>query len=182
MTNPCANLSLLLYWIRFRLRLRLCVLRAPTFVNCAYISSTTPSSFMTVSRAASRLSFVKGDLFTAPQKSTLVHACNTQGSWGGGIAYTFKQKFPAAFKEYKQHCEQYGEDLLGSCFIIAPDNEDGHAVACLFTSRRPGNLRDDPESILAATKSAVKDLLKKNKEGWPLHAWYEYCSLGLRST
>lgn len=128
------------------------------------------------SRAAAKLAFVKGDLFTAPPKSILVHACNTRGSWGGGIALSFKKKFPKAYNEYRQHCEKYGDDLLGSCFVVPPDSDNEHAVACLFTSRRPGAFRDDKETILAATETAVKDLLNQNEQGWPLHAWYAPCT------
>ncbi|KAF8195532.1 hypothetical protein BJ912DRAFT_1056765 [Pholiota molesta] len=95
---------------------------------------------------APNLSYIAGDLFLAPPNSILVHACNTQGSWGAGIALAFK---------------------LGTCLLIPGDVHD---IACLFTSRAYGKRKDTPEEILAATQGAVQDLLKQNVQGKALHA------------
>ncbi|PLN86633.1 putative ADP-ribose 1''-phosphate phosphatase [Aspergillus taichungensis] len=53
---------------------------------------------------------VQGDLFDAPDGAALIHACNCQGSWGKGIAEAFKKKYPAAFKIYRAHCQEYLEN------------------------------------------------------------------------
>lgn len=45
-----------------------------------------------------------GDLFAAPKQTILIHACNTRGTWGAGIAAAFKFHYPAAFKVYNTHC------------------------------------------------------------------------------
>src|SRR5262245_35871573 len=110
----------------------------------------------------SKLVYVTGDLFAAPQGSILVHACNTVGSWGAGIALAFQSKYPQAFRQYAAHCKEHGsDDLIGSCFLIRGETHD---IACLFTSRAYGKRKDTPEEILGATRTAVQDLLKQNKE------------------
>ncbi|KAJ3508916.1 hypothetical protein NLJ89_g5497 [Agrocybe chaxingu] len=118
--------------------------------------------------AMSKLTYVKGDLFAAPAGSILVQACNTQGSWGAGIAVAFKDKYPAAFQQYKAHCETHGQALVGTCLLIPGET---HVVACLFTSRAYGRRKDAPADILAATQTAVQDLIDQNVDGKPLHAW-----------
>lgn len=116
----------------------------------------------------SSLIYVEGDLFTAPDHSILVHACNTLGSWGSGIALTFRQKYPAQFEQYKAHCESHGPALVGTCLLIPGDKHD---IACLFTSRAYGSHKDKPADILAATRNAVRDLESKNIDKKALHAW-----------
>ncbi|KAG7088960.1 hypothetical protein E1B28_012905 [Marasmius oreades] len=116
----------------------------------------------------SKLTHVKGDLFSAPPGSILVHACNTVGSWGGGIAVAFKDRYPSHFEVYKAHCEDHGpETLIGTCLLLPGEVHD---VACLFTSRAYGKRKDKPEQILAATKMAVLDLVRQNTGDKGLHA------------
>ncbi|CAA7261475.1 unnamed protein product [Cyclocybe aegerita] len=115
----------------------------------------------------SNLKYLKGDLFTAPSGSILVQACNTQGSWGAGIAIAFKEKYPAAFQQYEAHCKTHGQALVGTCLLIPGET---HAIACLFTSRAYGRRKDAPADILAATQTAVQDLIDQNVDGKPLHA------------
>jgi ADP-ribose 1''-phosphate phosphatase len=118
----------------------------------------------------SKLVYVTGDLFAAPQGSILVHACNTVGSWGAGIALAFRSKYPQAFQQYAAHCKDHdADDLIGSSLLIPGEPHD---IACLFTSRAYGKRKDTPEEILDATRTAVRDLLRQNKERKPLHAWY----------
>ncbi|OJJ34795.1 hypothetical protein ASPWEDRAFT_39881 [Aspergillus wentii DTO 134E9] len=50
---------------------------------------------------------IEGDLFDAPDGTALIHACNCQGSWGGGIAKAFKDQYPAAFEKYRAHCRSF---------------------------------------------------------------------------
>ncbi|KAF7317904.1 S5A-REDUCTASE domain-containing protein [Mycena kentingensis (nom. inval.)] len=111
---------------------------------------------------------IVGDLFAAPAHTILIHACNTRGSWGAGIAAAFKDRFPAAFGIYNAECKKHGAELLGKCLLIRGAEYD---VACLFTSRDYGKRVDPPEQILAATRSAVQHLLEQNKDPVkPLHA------------
>jgi ADP-ribose 1''-phosphate phosphatase len=116
----------------------------------------------------SNLVYVEGDLFTAPDHSILVHACNTLGSWGSGIALAFRHNYPAQFAQYQAHCETHGQALVGTCLLIPGDKHD---IACLFTSRAYGKHKDNPADILAATRKAVKDLEAKNIDNKALHAW-----------
>ncbi|KAF8158212.1 ADP-ribose 1''-phosphate phosphatase [Crassisporium funariophilum] len=115
----------------------------------------------------SKLSYIQGDLFSAPDNSILVHACNTLGSWGGGIAIAFRENYPTQFQLYKAHCKAHGQELVGTCLLIPGDKHD---IACLFTSRAYGRRKDTPAEILAATRTAVKDLQDKNTTNKALHA------------
>ncbi|KUL86413.1 hypothetical protein ZTR_08153 [Talaromyces verruculosus] len=51
-----------------------------------------------------KITDIEGDLFDAPDGAVLIHACNCLGSWGGGIAKVFQNKYPAAYKIYNAHC------------------------------------------------------------------------------
>lgn len=128
----------------------------------------------------SNLIYVTGDLFSAPPGSILVHACNTQGSWGAGIAAAFRTKFPSHYESYQNTCKQHGADLLGTCLVIRGEGlESGseYDIACLFTSKAYGRRKDKPELILQSTRSAVEDLILQNSgEMKPLHAWYLHFS------
>jgi ADP-ribose 1''-phosphate phosphatase len=116
------------------------------------------------------VTYITGDLFLAPPNSILIHACNTLGSWGAGIALAFRSKFPDAFEIYKAHCKAHSnEELIGTCLVIR-SREGGHDIACLFTSRAYGRRKDPPEEILNATRGAIKDLQRQNDEGKALHA------------
>ncbi|ODH29719.1 hypothetical protein ACO22_03689 [Paracoccidioides brasiliensis] len=50
---------------------------------------------------------IQGDLFDAPEGVSLIHACNCQGSWGRGVAQGFREKYPAAYRIFRAHCQQY---------------------------------------------------------------------------
>ncbi|KAH9480582.1 ADP-ribose 1''-phosphate phosphatase [Psilocybe cubensis] len=114
------------------------------------------------------ISHIKASLFSAPAGTILVHACNTHGAWGSGIALAFRDIYPAAYGVYRAHCQAHGESLVGTCLLIPGD--DAHDIACLFTSRAYGRRKDAPAQILAATRAAVMDLLEKNVSNKPLHA------------
>ena len=117
-----------------------------------------------------------GDLFNAPDNSILIHACNCRGHWGGGIATAFRRHYPMAYKRHRMYCGSASSlnDLLGTAQLIAPCEKDGkkHYVACLFTSRRFGLAKDSPSDILAATETAMKDLMaqisKLSPQGMPV--------------
>jgi ADP-ribose 1''-phosphate phosphatase len=125
-----------------------------------------------------------GDLFAnAPTGSILVHACNTQGAWGGGIATAFKERFPQAYEVYHTTCKENGDLLLRRALLIDPQEEDtkangggkGYAIACLFTSRKFGKRKDSKNVILQSTKTAIvqlKELLaQKGVQDWPIYGW-----------
>ncbi|TFK20614.1 hypothetical protein FA15DRAFT_646846 [Coprinopsis marcescibilis] len=113
------------------------------------------------------ISYVTGDLFSAPEGSILVQACNTKGAWGAGIALAFRERFPEEFQTYKAYCNEHGDSLVGTCLLIPGSRR---SIACLFTSKAYGRNKDKPPQILAQTKSALEDLIRKNKNGNELHA------------
>ncbi|KAJ7745437.1 hypothetical protein DFH07DRAFT_16528 [Mycena maculata] len=122
---------------------------------------------MSQSALPHKITHIKADIFAAPPNTILVHACNTRGSWGAGIAVAFQARYPAAFVEYKNTCKKQGEELLGTCLLIRGETHD---VACLFTSKDYGRRVDSPAEILKATRLAVADLLRQNEEGKELHS------------
>lgn len=109
------------------------------------------------------LEYRKGNLFDAPAGAALMHSCNCQGSWSSGVALTFKQKFPAAFKAYEKHCldvrpRWFNErsPLVGSQYSVW---SSGSLIVCLFTSDKYGSLVDPPEMVLDATRKALNEFL-----------------------
>ncbi|KAJ5970209.1 uncharacterized protein N7479_000127 [Penicillium vulpinum] len=127
-----------------------------------------------------------GDLFDAPNGAALIHACNCKGAWGAGIARAFRERYPAAYEIYRQHCLMYQEqpvtntitDLrdedpqptlvvhrpLGTALIIPPQQSDfslhrrRHWIICLFTSVHYGSRRDSEDMIVNSTFAALQHL------------------------
>lgn len=102
-----------------------------------------------------QIEYRTGSLFDAPPGALLVHACNSQGVWGSGIALEFKKRFPEAYKYYKTVCDESRHDnLVGH--IVLP----GDSVACLITSWGYGQNVSPPHMILQATETAFRQLLR----------------------
>ncbi|KAK1230835.1 ADP-ribose 1''-phosphate phosphatase [Marasmius sp. AFHP31] len=119
----------------------------------------------------SNITHITGDLFKAPTGAILVHACNTLGSWGGGIAVAFKERYPSHFETYNAHCKAHtSAELIGTCLVLRGGTEGAHDVACLFTSKAYGKRTDTPDEILDATRKAVLDLVRQNEGNKDLHA------------
>lgn len=110
---------------------------------------------------------IKGSLFDAPNGSMLIHACNTKGVWGSGIAKEFKSRYPEAYKLYRLHCKTYGDTLIGTCYIIRLEHL-ATPIACLFTSRGYGNKVDKPELIVENTVDAVAHMIALNVTDLPM--------------
>ena len=93
----------------------------------------------------------------------LSDACNTQGSWGAGVAFTFKKRYPRAYSIYHNHCKSRPSEiprLTGTCLLISPQQGDSkkHWIACLFTSPRYGRQKAAADKILEYTAAALEDL------------------------
>ena len=118
------------------------------------------------------LEYRKGNLFQAEGPNTiLVHACNTQGSWGAGIAVEFAKRYPQYYKEYRQKCDKYGKTLLGMAIQFrGVMSNPGQAIACLFTSSGYGSNRDTEKRILLSTQAAVECLLGTLPEDVEIHS------------
>lgn len=113
-----------------------------------------------------KITTIKGNLFMAPKGSILLHACNTKGIWGAGIAAQFAKRFPGAHQVYRRSCLAKGSELLGTCLLIKCTD---YTVGCLFTSRDIGYRVDKPVLILAATRLAIADLIRQNDQNTPMH-------------
>ena len=77
------------------------------------------------------------------------------------------QQYPAAFHIYKSHCKSNTASyLLSTTLLIPPQPNDArkHWIACLFTSIDYGRRKGNVQSILDATKDALKDLKKQVEE------------------
>jgi ADP-ribose 1''-phosphate phosphatase len=89
-------------------------------------------------------------LFDAPKGSVLVHACNTKGVWGSGIAATFRELFPKAHKAYVTHCRKFG--LVGTAPIF---EDNGYFICCLLTSSGFAETLDSKDIINVNTVLAL---------------------------
>lgn len=113
------------------------------------------------------IAYISGDLFshraTGPFESVYAHACNCQGSWGAGVAAAFRKRFPAAYREYSDHCgKNESLRLLGTCLVIpALLNDQRVYIACLFTSDFAGKRKMAPAEIVKWTDLAMGDLLSQ---------------------
>jgi ADP-ribose 1''-phosphate phosphatase len=97
----------------------------------------------------------QGNLFDAPKGSLIVHACNTHGAWGAGIASDFARLYPEYHKAYAQMCAKHGNNLLGTALILQGKR---HKVGCLFTSTGYGHKALYQSDILKATFHSLVDL------------------------
>ncbi|KAF2249306.1 hypothetical protein BU26DRAFT_519424 [Trematosphaeria pertusa] len=120
-----------------------------------------------------KLTYHEGDIFGAPDNTVLIHACNTQGSWGAGIAAAFRTKYPQAYKAYRNHCLAQHDPKTdpvrtGTCLLIPPCETNPktakHWIGCLFTSAKYGKAKDKPAVILRNTAPAMRDLMRQVSE------------------
>lgn len=114
----------------------------------------------------SKITTIKGNLFDAPKGSIIIHACNTKGVWGSGIAKEFAKRFPKAKDTYAQYCKDYGASLIGTCLLIT---EGDYTIGCLFTSKNYGKHVSKPAKILENTKDAVTHMIALNTEDKEFH-------------
>ncbi|OAL03715.1 hypothetical protein IQ06DRAFT_291420 [Phaeosphaeriaceae sp. SRC1lsM3a] len=122
--------------------------------------------------ATLQLTYHTGDIFTAPPRTLLIHACNTQGHWGAGIAKAFKTLYPKGYKVHHDFCaKEHGKDNVvptGTAQLITPvdrksgeeDGNGGHWIGCLFTSARYGKKKDKPDEIVKHTGESMEMLLE----------------------
>ena len=122
----------------------------------------------------------EGDLFSAP-KGVICHQVNCKGNMGRGVAKTFREKFPHAFKQYVEYCHAFeGKDILGDVLIMREDpyNVD---TCCMFA-------QDDWRGYGCNTDYAafhqccdeIKDYIYNTKEyNYPINMPYNIgCGLG----
>jgi ADP-ribose 1''-phosphate phosphatase len=113
-----------------------------------------------------QLTYHKGDMFAiAPKGCLLIHACNTQGHWGAGVAKAFKLKYPKAYADHNKFCtEEHSKSNpvpTGSTQLLAPrDGDKQHWIGCVFTSAKYGKAKDKPAVIISNTVKSMQMLLE----------------------
>jgi ADP-ribose 1''-phosphate phosphatase len=113
-----------------------------------------------------QLTYHKGDMLAdAPKNCLLVHACNTKGVWGSGIAKAFKEQYPKAYAAHRMYCTKEHTKSnpvrTGTAQLLAHrDDSKQDWIGCLFTSARFGNSRDKPDRILKNTGESMQMLLE----------------------
>ncbi|CCC67580.1 hypothetical protein NCAS_0A10220 [Naumovozyma castellii] len=116
--------------------------------------------------------YITGDILKPkPYPRIIIHSCNCNGSWGGGIAYQLAVKYPEAETVYMNHCTKYGSKLLGSSLLIPSFKDSDVLIACLFTSSFGGSSHDHSSSILRYTEEAINDLINTiaTEKGGPIY-------------
>lgn len=142
--------------------------KPPTHYSPADLPNNfSPKPDTTLSSQILTLKSHNGSIFDhAPPRALLVHACNTQGSWGAGIAKAFKEQYPRAFSIYRSFCTvthnpKTNPVPVGTALLIAPvDQGQDHWIGCLFTSASYGKKKDAKGKILEATAPAMRMLLE----------------------
>jgi ADP-ribose 1''-phosphate phosphatase len=113
-----------------------------------------------------QLTYHTGDMFKdAPKNTLLIHACNTQGHWGAGIAKAFKDRYPKAYAAHHKFCAKEHDKTkpipTGTAQLLAPvDSGAQHWIGCLFTSEKYGKAKDKPDMIVKNTGASMKMLLE----------------------
>lgn len=112
-----------------------------------------------------QLTYQVGDIFDAPKNCLIIHACNTEGHWGAGIALAFKKRYPKAYAAHNKYCTKDHNKVnpvpTGTTQLLAPvDGEPEHWVGCLFTSALYGKAKDNPAQILESTEASMVMLLE----------------------
>lgn len=103
-------------------------------------------------------------LFDAPADAIIVHACNSQGVWGSGIAKPFKEKYAHSYLDYNRFCADFNMSRGTACGRAGMSSfhaSEPHWVGWIVTSHNYGELKDSPELIKINTTMALQELCKK---------------------
>lgn len=102
---------------------------------------------------------VKGDLLSVTE-GVIVHGCNCQGVMGSGVALAIRNKYPKAYYDYLDYCQQYsdkrsmGKNLLGQvCYSWVTDKL---VIANAFTQHFYGK-----DGKQYASYAAVEDVFQE---------------------
>ena len=114
-------------------------------------------------------------LFDAPRDSIIIHACNSQGVWGSGIAKAFKEKYPQSFGDYTNFCKIANHERGTACGRAALSSypvDEPHWVGWIVTSHHYASQKDPVDLIKIHTTMALMELCKKvymthPKDQWP---------------
>lgn len=103
-------------------------------------------------------------LFEVEKETIIVHACNSQGVWGSGIAKVFKEKYPHSFVDYNKFCLLANEErgtACGRASLSTYHESEPHWVGWIVTSHHYGHFKDSPDLIKIHTTLALHELCKK---------------------
>lgn len=89
-----------------------------------------------------------GDLLSV-QQGIIVHGCNARGVMGSGVAAQVKQKYPAAYEEYKRHDGKYQLGMIIPA-LVAPNLVIINAITQKDYGRIEGRLYADYDAIKIA--------------------------------
>lgn len=106
----------------------------------------------------------KISLFDVPKGEIIVHACNSQGVWGSGIAKPFKEKYPESFKDYNKFVLNLNEERGTACGrggLSSHVFSEDHWVGWIVTSHNYSSLKDSPDLIKIQTTLALRDFCTK---------------------
>lgn len=74
---------------------------------------------------------VDGDLLKA-KENIICHQCNTEGLFGGGLAYSIKQFYPICEKQTMEFVNVKKDNLLGNYYLYVK-KKDNKIIANCFT-------------------------------------------------
>lgn len=113
----------------------------------------------------SNIVYKKGNILTLKKyPRILIHSCNTDGAWGGGIAYQLALRYPHAEQDYIDICKGQGSRLLGKCALIPSYGDENLLIACLFTLSFSDSMGDSKRIILENTRKSLDHLHQLLKE------------------
>jgi ADP-ribose 1''-phosphate phosphatase len=116
------------------------------------------------------ISYKKMSLFDAPEGEIIVHACNSQGVWGSGIAKPFKENYPKSFLDYHHFCKTETAkrgSATGLAGLSGLDRAEKHWVGWIVTSHDYGPNKDSVEQIKINTTLALMSLCKQLYDAHP---------------
>lgn len=110
------------------------------------------------------IKYVKGDILKAGNfPRILLHSCNCNGTWGGGIAYQLALKYPDAERGYTEKCKRYVAGLLGKSLLLRTKKDPNLIIGHLFTAAF-GGYDQNASLILKYTKKALQNSSSQLKQ------------------
>ena len=75
----------------------------------------------------------EGNLLDATEK-VIVHACNAQGAFNSGVAKGIRERYPIAYKEYKNFLQETTDNPMGKVVIAIDCKQDKIIMNCITQS------------------------------------------------
>ena len=104
-----------------------------------------------------KIKYKTGSLFDAEEGHILIHACNSKGVWGSGIAKQFKDRFPNSYLFYNLKCTSNNMVAKSISF-----NEKNYKICSLITSSGYSTLLDSKNEILVNTTLSLQNFIIEN--------------------